>query len=94
MLALVFLVMDMSYLWDLCLRWFLLLSIFHTPGLARVPPVTGMNYYLRSRIGEIHQQARSKDISIKKALITQSFFLFGGRDGTRTRDPVRDRHVF
>jgi hypothetical protein len=38
--------------------------------------------------------AHSAVLSIKKALIAQSFFLVGGRDGTRTRDPVRDRHVF
>ena len=31
---------------------------------------------------------------IKKALVVRAFFLFGGPDETRTRDPMRDRHVF
>ena len=31
----------------------------------------------------------------KKALISECFFdVFGGLDGIRTRDPMRDRHVF
>jgi hypothetical protein len=35
----------------------------------------------------------SKQRKKKKALIIQGF-LFGGADGTRTRDPRRDRPVF
>lgn len=30
----------------------------------------------------------------KKLLLKQLFFVTGGSDGARTRDPMRDRHVF
>ena len=30
----------------------------------------------------------------KKAAIKAAFFVTGGSDGARTRDPMRDRHVF
>lgn len=30
----------------------------------------------------------------KKAFLTKGFPNLSGLDGTRTRDPVRDRHVF
>ena len=37
---------------------------------------------------------RSLPMIEKKVLCEENFFLFGGPDETRTRDPMRDRHVF
>jgi hypothetical protein len=31
---------------------------------------------------------------IKPFVATHNFFMRSGLDGTRTRDPMRDRHVF
>ena len=33
-------------------------------------------------------------VGVKKVLESWTSTLFGGADGTRTRDPMRDRHVF
>ncbi|VXB22303.1 hypothetical protein FLAVO9AF_120118 [Flavobacterium sp. 9AF] len=33
-------------------------------------------------------------LNIKKAPFRGAFFKISGLDGTRTRDPMRDRHVF
>ncbi len=34
------------------------------------------------------------DLTKKPSDFSEGFFLVGGPDGTRTRDPMRDRHVF
>lgn len=71
------------------------LSLKLVPLISDISPLLGLHpSFSRDGAGECFNKARSAVISIKKALISQSFFLVGGRDGTRTRDPVRDRHVF
>ena len=39
-------------------------------------------------------QPRDEMLWQKKSPLVEGFFLFGGPDETRTRDPMRDRHVF
>jgi hypothetical protein len=65
--------------------------------------MVGWGYFFRSlKATAIHKKTAKSEIFVadfvaenKKAPDNQGLYLFvGGPDGTRTRDPMRDRHVF